>query len=126
MQMLNITEQSRGDVMVIRLAGQMAASASELEIRDRIRRVFVRGYRKLVVDLTGITNVHAAEDGLFLGPLVDARGVGAEIKLVHSQRTTDLRRHFRVFESERDAVDSFEVEPVARPLSDLVPLRDGV
>jgi anti-anti-sigma regulatory factor len=107
--MLTINEQSRGDVMMLTLTGRMAASASELEIRDRIRRVLVRGYRKLIVDLTGVTNPYAAEDGLLLGPLVDARGVGAEIKLIQ-QRATDLKRHFRVFESELEALDSFGIE----------------
>ena len=108
--MLTISEQSRGAVMMLKLSGRMAAIASELEIRDRIRRVLVRGYRKVLVDLTGVTNANAAEDGLFLGPLVDARGVGAEIKLIYQQRTTDLKRHFRVFESEREALDSFGIE----------------
>jgi hypothetical protein len=96
--------------MMLKLSGRMAASASELEIRDRIRCVLVRGYRKVIVDLSGLTNPYAVEDGLFLGPLVDARGVGAEIKLIHQQQTTDLKRHFRVFESELEALDSFGVE----------------
>ena len=108
--MLHIEERTRGDVMVLRLSGQIVASASELEIRDTIRRVLVRGYRRVVVDLTGVTRADTPDDRLLLGALVDARGVGAELRLVHApQRMTSLRQQFSDFESESDALDSFEV-----------------
>lgn len=112
--MLRMTERQTGDVMILDLHGRIAAGTPEVELRDKVRSVLYRDYRKVLLNLEGATSSDASGVSAFLGALIDARAAGADLRLVHvTTRMEDLRiivalyRYFTVFESEADAVASF-------------------
>jgi anti-anti-sigma factor len=112
--MLRIKERPSGDVMVLDLRGRMTTGVPEIEFGNTVRSVLFRGYRKVLVNLEAATSSDPSGVSAFLGALIDAGAVGAELRLVHvTRRIADLgiivalHRYFRVYESERDAMASF-------------------
>ena len=115
--MLEVSERSTGDVMILDLAGRVAAGAAALEVGDAVRRLLVRGYRKVLLNLERTTSSDASGISAFLGALLDARAVGADVRLFNVARKTTslweimaLQRYFSVFDTEHDALDSFRAQ----------------
>ena len=115
--MLQMKERPSGDVMVLDVRGSIASGAPEVEVGDKVRSILFRGYRKVLLNLAGATSSDASGVSAFLGALIEARAVGADVRLLHvTRRMTDLRiivalhRYFTVFESEGEALDSFGAE----------------
>ena len=72
------------------------------------------GRRKLVLDLRGVTYIDSAGLGLLVAKYVSVRRTGGDVRLVHvTARSnqllsiTKLATVFRMFESEAEAVASF-------------------
>jgi anti-anti-sigma factor len=116
-KMLRMNERPSGDVMILDLGGTIAAGTSAIEMGDKVRSILFRGYRKLLLNLEGATSSDPSGVSAFLGALIDAREVGADVRLVNvTRRMTDLTiivalyRYFSAFESEDEAVASFGAE----------------
>jgi anti-anti-sigma factor len=114
MVMLTVSERSTGDVVILDLTGRVAAGAAALEVGDAVRRVLVRGYRKVLLNLDRTRSSDAAGISAFLGALLDAQALGADVRLFNvARRITSLclimalYRYFSVFDTEDDALDSF-------------------
>jgi anti-anti-sigma factor len=120
--MLRMRERTSGDVVIVEISGRIAAGAAETEIGHKVRSVLFRGYRKVLLNLGKAISSDASGVSAFLGALIDAHAVGAELRLVHvTRRMKDLciiaalHRYFSVFDSEDEGVASFGAEPVQLP-----------
>jgi anti-anti-sigma regulatory factor len=115
--MLLLKERILGDVMILDVCGTIATGAPEVELRDKVRSILYRGHRKVLLNLAEATSSDASGVSAFLGALLDARDVGAELRLLHvTARIDDVRilvalyRYFTVFDSEIEGVASFGAE----------------
>ena len=113
--MLRMTERPHGDVMILDLDGRISPGPKEVNLGDKVRSILCCGYRKLILNLAGVTSSDASGVSALLGALLAARDGQAELKLLHvTRRMTELLiivallRYFVVFDSEREALESFQ------------------
>jgi len=112
--MLRIEERPVGDVMILDMRGTIAAGDAERNLRDKVNRVILRGYRKALLNLADVSNWDISGISGLIEALLEMRDAGGELKLLHVTRqikalpiVVALHGHFSVFDSERDALSSF-------------------
>jgi len=113
--LLEITEHAVGDVTVLNLNGRLVLTEAEDPFREHVEALIARGCVKLVMDLTHVTYIDSAGLGMLVAKYVSARRRGGDIRLCHltprSTHVMDITRLscvFRVFDSEDEAVHSFD------------------
>jgi anti-sigma B factor antagonist len=111
---LTIEERSTGDVMVLRLTGQMLLDDGDLAFGKRIRDLIDRGCAKIVLDLGGLTYVDSSGVGMIVFQQKALRQIGGDMKLLHLNRRSEtlfgmlkLLIVFETFDDEAAAVRSF-------------------
>jgi len=112
--MLEITERAAGDVVVLELKGRMVLEGGELALKAYVDRLVQEGRRKIVLDLRGVSYIDSAGLGMLVAKYASVRRNGGDVRLVHvTERSnrllsiTKLVTVFRMFESEAEAVASF-------------------
>jgi anti-sigma B factor antagonist len=112
--MLEITERTAGDVVVLVLKGRMVLEGGELALKAHVDRLVQEGRRKIVLDLRGVSYIDSAGLGMLVAKYASVRRNGGDVRLVHvTERSnrllsiTKLVTVFRMFESEAEAVASF-------------------
>ena len=112
--MLEITERAAGDVVVLELKGRMVLEGGELALKAYVDRLVQQGRRKIVLDLRGVSYIDSAGLGMLVAKYASVRRNGGDVRLVHvTERSnrllsiTKLVTVFRMFESEAEAVASF-------------------
>ena len=112
--MLEITERAAGDVVVLALKGRMVLEGGEMALKAYVDRLVQEGRRKIVLDLRGVSYIDSAGLGMLVAKYASVRRNGGDVRLVHvtarSNRLlsiTKLATVFRMFESEAEAVASF-------------------
>ena len=113
--MLEITEHAVGDVTVLTLVGRMVLEDAETPLRGYVDRLLQQNRLKVVLDLRDVTYIDSAGLGLLVSKFVGARRRGGDLRLVHLtarsaslMAITNLNSVFATFESEADAVRSFD------------------
>ena len=113
--MLRMTERPVGDVMILDLHGTISPGPQEVNLGDKVRSILHCGYRKLVLNLANFTSSDASGVSALVGALLSARASHADMKLLHvTRRMTNLliivalHRYFAVFDSEQEALESFQ------------------
>ena len=113
--LLEITEHAIGDVTVLNLHGRVVLTEAEDPFREHVEALIARGRVKLVMDLTHVTYIDSAGLGMLVAKYVSARRCGGDIRLCHltprSTHVMDITKLscvFRVFDSEDEAVRSFD------------------
>lgn len=113
--LLQITERAAGDVTILALSGRLVLTEAEEPFRVHVEALLARGRLKLVMDMTNVTYIDSAGLGMLVAKYVSARRRGGDIRLchltlrsTHVMEITKLSRVFRVFDSEDDAVHSFD------------------
>jgi len=116
---LTITEDCRGDVTVLTLAGEMLLDDGELAFRSRVNKLLAHGRTKVVVDLGRVTHIDSSGVGMLIAKLQRLRKFGGDLRLSHLtpryQRllaTMRVLSLFQVFDDETSAVFSFSEPPV--------------
>src|SRR5688572_4249874 len=112
---LEISERRVGAVTVLALSGEMLVDDGDLALRQRIHELADEGRVKILVDLAGVTHIDSAGVGMMVAKQKTVRDRGGDVKLLHlttrSQRLLALMKLasvFEVFETEDEAVKSFE------------------
>lgn len=126
--MLRMDERLSGDVMVLDLRGKVQAGGTDTILRDKINSLVQLGYRKLLLNLDGVTAVDSQGFGVFVmarGTLAAVRGhialMNAANRVLSLLVITGLLTHLRVFDSEEEALRWFStvaegrVEGTGRP-----------
>jgi anti-sigma B factor antagonist len=126
MKNLHIKERQVKNVVVLDMDGNMRIGESGVMFHSTIRRLLEEGQRKILLNLAGIDNI----DSSGLGELIASHNVlkknDGQVKLLHLTKRvrelmviTKLLTVFDVYESESEAIDSFEVP--ALKLAELQP-----
>jgi anti-sigma B factor antagonist len=113
--MLDITDHAVGDVTVLTLKGRLVLEDAEMALGGLLERLFMENRPKVVLDLQDVTYIDSEGLGLLVAKYVGARRRGGDLRLVHlTARSTHLMDItklagvFGIFESQADAVASFE------------------
>jgi len=118
--MLRITERPVCDVIIIDLIGTVEPGAGEIGVGDAVKRVRRLGYRKILLNLVEMTNSDTSAIKALLGALWATREAHCELKLVNARRRlkellllVGLHVHFEWFDSEWEALESFQLVPAS-------------
>jgi|ERR1043165_3359552 anti-sigma B factor antagonist len=115
MTILKIERRQAGEVTVLDMSGKMRIGESGAVFCDTIRGLVEEGRRKILLNLQAVTHI----DSTGLGELIASSNTldkkGGRVKLLHLTRRvrelmilTKLLTIFDVYESESDALDSFQ------------------
>lgn len=114
-EVMRISEHAVGDVTVLRLEGRMILEEGDLPFRACVERLVTAGRIRLVVDFSGVTYMDSAGIGMLAAKYLTVRRTGGDLKLLrltprayHLLSITKLTTVFEAYESEEEAVRSFE------------------
>ena len=112
--MLEITERAAGDVVVLELKGRMVLEGGELALKATSTGWCRRGGAKSSSTCAAVSYIDSAGLGMLVAKYASVRRNGGDVRLVHvTERSnrllsiTKLATVFRMFESEAEAVASF-------------------
>ncbi|HEX7088155.1 MAG TPA: STAS domain-containing protein [Vicinamibacterales bacterium] len=110
-----IEERVIGDVTVLDLKGKMTLGEGDELLKDKINSLIHQGQKKLLLNLEGVPYIDSAGLGEIVRTYTTVSRQGGSLKLVNlTKRITDLLSItklltvFETFESEADALKSFQ------------------
>ena len=113
---LQITERRMGDVTILDLTGRVVLGEGDVPFRQAIEALVKEKRFKIILNLKDVTYIDSAGVGVMVGKLVSLRRQGGDIKLLtlvqrnlRVMTITKLVTVFEIFESEDEAIKSFEV-----------------
>ena len=116
---LTIAERRADSVTVLELAGRLIVDDGERALRDYIDSLVRSGRTQLLVDMKDVTYVDSGGVGALVSKYLTVKKAGGDLKLLHLNRRagrvleiTRLVEVFELFDSERDALTSFQVPTV--------------
>jgi anti-sigma B factor antagonist len=112
---MQIEERIVGDVTILDLKGKMTLGEGDELLKDKINSLIHQGQKKLLLNLEGVPYIDSAGLGEIVRTYTTVSRQGGNLKLVNlTKRITDLLSItklltvFETFESEKDAVASFQ------------------
>ena len=112
---MQIEERSVGEVTVLDLKGKMTLGEGDELLKDKINSLIHQGQRKLLLNLEGVPYIDSAGLGEIVRTYTTVSRQGGSLKLVNlTKRITDLLSItklltvFETYDSEKDAVASFQ------------------
>src|SRR5262245_29080299 len=126
---MELIERVVGDVTVVTLKGRLIFEEVEASLRAAIDGLIAEERYKLVLDLLNVTYIDSAGLGFLVSKYVTLQRLGGDLKLVHlTERSshvleiTHLVRIFDTFDSESEAIRSFDSK-TGRGSSQRLPAR---
>ena len=80
---LTMEERQAGDVTVLVLTGQMLLDDGDLAFGKRIRDLVDRGFKKVVLDLGGVTYIDSSGVGMLVAKLKTLKDNGGDMRLLN-------------------------------------------
>jgi anti-sigma B factor antagonist len=112
---MQIEERGVGDVTILDLKGKMTLGEGDELLKDKINSLIHQGQRKLLLNLEGVPYIDSAGLGEIVRTYTTVSRQGGSLKLVNlTKRITDLLSItklltvFETFDSEKEAVSSFQ------------------
>lgn len=112
---MQIEERVVGDVTILDLKGKMTLGEGDELLKDKINSLIHQGQKKLLLNLEGVPYIDSAGLGEIVRTYTTVSRQGGSLKLVNlTKRITDLLSItklltvFETFDSEKDAVASFQ------------------
>lgn len=112
---MEIQERSSGDVIILDVKGKMTLGEGDLLLKDKVNSLLMQGQRKLLLNLEGIPYMDSAGLGEIVRTFTTVSRQGGSLKLLNLTKRiqdllaiTKLLTVFETFESESDAVRSFD------------------
>ncbi len=116
---MQVQERRIGDVVVIELSGQLTLGDGLGRLRDKINSVLFEGCRNIVLDLGDVRSIDSSGLGQLVSSLTSVTRENGSLKLVNVGRrskdlfaTTKLVRLFDTYDTEGEAINSFQSEQV--------------
>lgn len=110
-----IEERVVGDVTILDLKGKMTLGEGDELLKDKINSLIHQGQKKLLLNLEGVPYIDSAGLGEIVRTYTTVSRQGGSLKLVNlTKRITDLLSItklltvFETFDSEADAIKSFQ------------------
>jgi anti-sigma B factor antagonist len=114
MSKVSITEQQVGDVIIIRVDGNIITGESAGTVRGLIRRLLTEGQRKILVDMAHVRWVDSMGIGELASALVSVTRAGGHFKLLKVRGNvkellsiTDLHTVFAIYDDELEALNDY-------------------
>lgn len=114
MSKVSITEQQVGDVIIIRVDGNIITGESAGTVRGLIRRLLTEGQRKILVDMAHVKWVDSMGIGELASALVSVTRAGGHFKLLKVKGNvkellciTDLHTVFAIYDDEMEALNDY-------------------
>jgi anti-sigma B factor antagonist len=114
MSKVSITEQQVGDVIIIRVDGNIITGESAGTVRGLIRRLLTEGQRKILVDMAHVRWVDSMGIGELASALVSVTRAGGHFKLLKVRGNvkellsiTDLHTVFAIYDDEMEALNDY-------------------
>lgn len=111
---LNIKERQAGDVTVLDMDGKITIGEGSVALRSAIRRLLEEGKKKILLNLAGVGYIDSSGIGELVSSYTAIKD-GGQLKLLNlTQKLRDLLAItklltvFDVYESESEALNSFE------------------
>ncbi|APR81272.1 Anti-sigma B factor antagonist RsbV [Minicystis rosea] len=111
---LHIKERSMNDVTILDLAGQITHDEGMLQLREAVQTALENGQHRILVNLGEVAHVDNAGVGELVSFCWRAQDRGGDFKLLNLSATmqdvvmmTKILNAFEVFDSEKEAVESF-------------------
>jgi anti-sigma B factor antagonist len=105
-----------GDVTILDLTGRVVLGEGDVPFRQAIEALVKEKRLKIILNLKDVTYIDSAGVGVMVGKLVSLRRQGGDIKLLtlvqrnlRVMTITKLVTVFEIFESEDEAIKSFDV-----------------
>ncbi len=112
---ITITERQAGDVTILDLNGKVTIGEGSVALRSAIRRVLGEGKTKLLLNLGSVGYIDSSGIGELVSSFTAVKKEGGTLKLLNLTEKiqdllaiTKLLTVFDVFESEAEALSSFE------------------
>jgi anti-sigma B factor antagonist len=121
---MRIIERNVGDVTILELEGRLIlGDEGEVPLRDWVNRLVDAKKTKILLDLRKVTRLDSAGVGMLVSKFLTAYHKGGRVKLLHLTNRADqlmkltrLATVFEMFESEDEAIKSFEQPARSLPL----------
>lgn len=111
---MQIEERKVGDVVVIRLTGDITLNQGDVILKDKVQSLLQQGSKKLLLDLGGVSYVDSAGLGQLVQVFATTKKNGGSLKLLNVTKrlrdllvVTKLLTVFEAFDSDADAIASF-------------------
>ena len=111
---MEITEKIIDQVAVLTLKGSVVAEPTIHEIRDMIHALIGRERKFVILNMEEVTYMNSMGLGMLVAALTTLRRIGGDLKLVcltanvkNSFVITQLTQVFQIFETEKEALASF-------------------
>ncbi len=112
---LNITERQAGDITILDMDGKVTIGEGSVALRTTIRRLLGEGKKKILLNLGRVGYVDSSGIGELVSSFTAVNKEGGMLKLLNlTQKIQDLLAItklltvFDVFDSESDALSSYE------------------
>ena len=112
---INISERQAGDVTILDLDGKVTIGEGSVALRNAIRRLLGEGKSKILLNLAGVGYIDSSGIGELVSSFTAVNKEGGTLKLLNlTQKIQDLLAItklltvFDVYDSEGDALSSFE------------------
>jgi len=120
---LQISIRESGDVTIVDLRGRSTIDGESELLSDRLRKLIANGVRRVLLNLTDLTQVDSSGVGVIIDAYVSLRDQGGDLKLLCPRgRVREVLRVLRLleiipyFENETKALISFRPQSYfARP-----------
>ena len=119
MSSLSITQRQVRGVIVVDLVGKVLIGETNRQLHKSIRNLVGEGKKQVVLNLEKVTAIDSSGLGEIVAGFSTLRGSGGQLKLANMpDRVTDLMTItklytvFEVYDTEREAIDSFEEDEV--------------
>ena len=112
---MEIEERDNGGVMILDLKGKLTIGEGDELLKDKVNSLIQQGHQKLLLNLEGVPYVDSAGLGEIVGTYTTVSRQGGKLKLLNLTKRiedllaiTKLLTVFETFESEQEAVRSFQ------------------
>lgn len=112
---LRIVERVVDGVAILDMTGRLVLDRGDAVFREHVNGLLARGQTRIVLNLENVSYIDSAGVGVMVAKFLTVRRAGGDMKLLHltprSNRVmtiTKLLTVFEAFDSEQEAVRSFE------------------
>lgn len=111
---MKMTQEIKGDVVILRLSGQLMGGPDADAVRDTILSILNQGFKRILVDLKDVSWVNSTGLGILISSHITTANNGGQLKLMRVSKriesifmVTRLNTVFQVFETEESALKGF-------------------
>jgi anti-sigma B factor antagonist len=112
---MKMTQEIKGDVVILRLSGQLMGGPDADAVRDTVFSIINQGFKKILVDLKDVSWVNSTGLGILISSHITVANSGGRLRLMRVSKRIDsifmvtrLNTVFTVFEDEPEALLAFQ------------------